>query len=378
MYTGMPKKRAMTIPEPASRRRGVLGVAGGFSGVMLATYPMLRAQAVVRVDAAPARTAESAEIPPNVSAVPYGGAVDKLKVLTRGDDPPEPPAHGGAARPPVPPGPPEPGGGAGPPGPGRGPVLSPSRAADFMTCPLLYRFRVIDRLPEPPTTATARGTLVHAALEKLFDLPAADRTPEAARALVIPEWDRLAAAEPDMAALFPDEAERNSWLISATAILDSYFTLEDPRRLEPADREYYVETTLDSGLRLRGYIDRLDVAPSGEIRIVDYKTGRAPREAYEASALFQMKFYALVIWRLRGQVPRLLQLMYLDEGEVLRYAPDEADLLATERKVAALWQAIERAAESGDWRPRPSRLCDWCNHKALCPEFGGTPPPLPA
>jgi putative RecB family exonuclease len=259
----------------------------------------------------------------------------------------------------------------------RGPALSPSRAADFMTCPLLYRFRVIDKLPEPPSTATARGTLVHAVLERLFDLPATERTPEAARALVDPEWERLAGAEPDLAALFGDDAELAEWLASATAILDAYFTLEDPRRLEPAERESYVETTLDSGLRLRGYIDRLDVAPSGDIRIVDYKTGRAPREAYEASALFQMKFYALVIWRLRGQVPRLLQLMYLAEGEVLRYAPDASDLLATERKVAALWQAIERARVSGDWRPRPSKLCDWCNHKALCPEFGGTPPPLP-
>ena len=159
--------------------------------------------------------------------------------------------------------------------------------------------------------------------------------------------------------------------------MDSYFTLEDPRRLEPAARESYVETTLESGLRLRGYIDRLDVAPGGEIRIVDYKTGRAPREAFEASALFQMKFYALVIWRLRGQVPKLLQLMYLAEGQILRYAPDEADLLAVERKVMALWQAIERSRAAGEWRPRPSRLCDWCNHKALCPEFGGTPPPLP-
>jgi len=228
-----------------------------------------------------------------------------------------------------------------------------------MTCPLLYRFRVIDRLPEPPTTATARGTLVHAALERLFDLPAAGRTREAARALVIPEWERLAAAEPDLAALFPDEAELASWLKSATGIMDAYFTLEDPRRLEPAERECYVETTLEGGLRLRGYIDRLDVAPSGDIRIVDYKTGRAPREAYEASA------------------PRLLQLMYLAEGEILRYSPDESDLLATERKVMALWKAIERARDAGDWRPRPSKLCDWCNHKALCPEFGGTPPPLP-
>jgi putative RecB family exonuclease len=258
-----------------------------------------------------------------------------------------------------------------------GPSLSPSRAADFMTCPLLYRFRVVDRLPEPPTTATARGTLVHAVLERLFDLPAAERTPQAARALLDPEWDRLAAVEPDLPALFHDDSERTDWLESARQILDAYFLLEDPRRLEPAEREAYVETTLDNGLRLRGYIDRLDVAPGGEIRIVDYKTGRAPRQAYEASALFQMKFYALVIWRLRGTVPRLLQLMYLAEGEVLRYAPDESDLLATERKLAALWQAIERAAAEGDWRPRPGKLCDWCNHKALCPEFGGTPPPLP-
>jgi putative RecB family exonuclease len=246
-----------------------------------------------------------------------------------------------------------------------------------MTCPLLYRFRVIDRLPEPPTTATARGTLVHAVLERLFDLPAADRTPQAARELLDPEWERLAAAEPDLAALFSDDSGQADWLASATAILDAYFTMEDPRRLEPAEREWYVETTLENGLRLRGYIDRLDVAPGGEIRIVDYKTGRAPRQAYEASALFQMKFYALVIWRLRGQVPRLLQLMYLAEGEVLTYAPDESDLLATERKVAALWQAIERAAAAGDWRPRPSKLCDWCSHKTRCPEFGGTPPPLP-
>ncbi len=264
----------------------------------------------------------------------------------------------------------------------RGPSLSPSRAADFMTCPLLYRFRVIDKLPEPPTEATARGTLVHAVLERLYDLPAGERTAAAARDLLTPQWDRLAADSPDLAALFssgPGSAgtDLHDWLRSATAILDRYFTLEDPRRLEPAEREAYVETSLESGLRLRGYIDRLDVAPGGEIRIVDYKTGRAPREAFEASALFQMKFYALVIWKLRGVVPRMLQLMYLAEGEVLRYCPDEADLRATERKLTALWAAIERAREAGDWRPRPSRLCDWCNHKALCPEFGGTPPPIP-
>jgi putative RecB family exonuclease len=130
-------------------------------------------------------------------------------------------------------------------------------------------------------------------------------------------------------------------------------------------------------LLLRGCVDRIDVAPDGAIRVVDYKTGRSPGEMFEAKALFQMKFYALVLWRMRGVVPAMLQLIYLGNGELLRYVPDERDLIATERKVEAIWQAIRRAEESGDWRPRRSRLCDWCSYQAICPEFGGTPPPLP-
>ncbi len=256
--------------------------------------------------------------------------------------------------------------------------LSPSRAADFLTCPLLYRFRVIDRLPEPPSTAAARGTLVHAVLERLFDEPAAGRSPGAAARLLEPEWDRLVAAEPELGQLFGDEAELAAWLAEARTMLDRYFTLEDPTRLEPAHRELQVQAELGSGLRLRGYIDRLDISPSGDVRIVDYKTGTAPPEYFEARALFQMRFYALVVWRLRGTVPRLLQLMYLGNGEIVRYAPDEADLTATERKIEALWLAIERARAAGDWRPRPSRLCGWCSHQDICPAFGGIPPPLPA
>ncbi|MEU9833769.1 RecB family exonuclease [Streptosporangium sp. NPDC048047] len=258
-------------------------------------------------------------------------------------------------------------------------ALSPSRAGDFMTCPLLYRFRVVDRLPEPPSPAAVRGTVVHSVLERLYDLPAPGRTVAAALDLLEPQWRRLLEEEPAYEGMFSGERERTEWLAGARAMLERYFTLEDPTCLEPAERELYVEAVLESGLMLRGYIDRLDVAPTGEVRVVDYKTGSAPGPAFEAKALFQMKFYALTLWRLHGSVPRLLQLMYLGgEGEVLRYAPDEADLLATERKVRALWAAIERALETGEWRPRPSRLCDWCNYRELCPEFGGTPPPVPA
>jgi putative RecB family exonuclease len=258
------------------------------------------------------------------------------------------------------------------------PALSPSRAADFKQCPLLFRFRTIDKLEGPPSPAAARGTLVHAVLEHLFELPAAQRTPDAATALLEPRWRALVEERPELATMVEDHDEltEESWLAGARTLVESWFELEDPTCLEPAARELYVETEVD-GLTLRGYVDRLDIAPDGAMRVVDYKTGRSPGEAFEAKALFQMKFYALVLWRLHGEVPRLLQLVYLGNGEVVRYAPDERDLLAVERNVRAIWDAVVRAARTGDWRPRVSRLCDWCDFREYCPEFGGTPPPLP-
>jgi putative RecB family exonuclease len=257
-------------------------------------------------------------------------------------------------------------------------ALSPSRASDFMTCPLLFRFRVIDKLPERKSAAATRGTLVHAVLERLFDLPTGGRTPTTASQMLSPEWERMVADDPDLKHLAEEAGGDDAWLAGAVELLERYFRLEDPNRLEPAERELFVHTRIGDGLLLRGFVDRLDVAPDGAMRVVDYKTGRAPGPAYEGKALFQMKFYALVLWKTRGVIPRRLQLMYLGgESQIVTYDPDEQDLRATERKLAALWTAIRAAAERGEWRANPSRLCDWCDHKALCPAYGGTPPALP-
>ena len=259
-------------------------------------------------------------------------------------------------------------------------AISPSRAADFATCPLLYRFRVVDRLPEPVSPQAARGTLVHKVLETLFDLPADQRTPVRARELLAPAWASLVEQDDalaELAAQTDEAAGTDAWLAGCASVLERWFSLEDPQRLEPAEREAYVEALLDSRLLLRGFVDRIDVAPDGAVRIVDYKTGRSPGPAYEAQALFQMRFYALVLWRARAVVPAMLQLVYLGNGEILRYAPDEDDLRATQRRVEALWHAIQTARSDGDWRPSTGRHCDWCSFKALCPAYGGTPPPLP-
>lgn len=254
--------------------------------------------------------------------------------------------------------------------------LSPSRAADFLSCPLMFRFRTVDRLPEPSSPDAVRGTLVHKVLEDIFDLPAAERTRETARAMLAPTWAALRAEEPRAAGIL-ERLDEGAWLSSAGDAVDRWFELEDPTRLEPAEREAVVECLLDSGLMLRGIIDRIDVAPDGAVRISDYKTSNAIAEGFEARALFQLRFYGLMIWRTRGVIPKVIRLVYLGDSQIVSYEPDEADLVATERKVQAVWAAIQQARETGDYQPSPGRNCDWCAHHALCPVYGGTPPPLP-
>ena len=267
--------------------------------------------------------------------------------------------------------------------------LSPSRSADYQQCPLLYRFKTIDQLPEEPSIAAVRGTLVHSVLENIFDAPAGKRTYELAISLFTSALEELADAKPEEAALIYGEPSVSQPLnlISSEVIektlapvrplLETYFAMEDPNRLEPHARELALSVELDEGFSIRGFIDRVDRTPSGDIRIVDYKSGKAPSPMYAEKAMFQMRFYGLAWWRINGELPRMLQLMYLGNGQFLRYEPTQNDLLVTERKILALRSAIANSSEQRSFLPTPSKLCGWCSFKPLCPEFGGTPPPLP-
>jgi len=287
-------------------------------------------------------------------------------------------------------------------------TLSISRARDFGQCRLLYRYRAVDRIPARPGVEAVRGTVVHRALDLLFELPPAERTGQAAPALLDQAWADVTAADPTVVfavlptADFPDaradavpDAEQltaavaraqadvdavragvDHLLAQAAALLDSYFTLEDPTRLQPQRREESVSVTLDSGLVLRGQIDRIEVAADGRTRVVDYKTGRPPGSGFESTALLQMHTYALILWRLSGRIPDLVRLLYLGDPMVLDDRPTAARLAIVEQRLDSVWQAIRGAAEAGQWPATRSRLCQWCAYRAACPEWGAPAIPL--
>lgn len=255
--------------------------------------------------------------------------------------------------------------------------LSPTRANDFQACPLAYRYKTIDKFPEPKTSAPVRGTLVHAVLEKLLDKTPNQRTLEAAQAMLPEEWDAMATDNPELLDLL-DETGDTDWLEGANQLLKNYFHMEDPSSIAFGDREQPVEYRVSEDVVLRGFIDRLDKqAETGDLKIVDYKTGKSPKLGFDDKAMFQLRFYALAIWRTTGRIPKMLQLMYLGDGIVLRNSLTESDLLETEKKIRRISDKIEKCLDSGEFLPHKTKLCGYCPFKDKCPEFGGTIPPYP-
>ena len=253
-------------------------------------------------------------------------------------------------------------------------AISPSRASDYKRCPLQYRLRAIDKIPEPSTEAQVKGTLVHAVLEEMFAWPREERTYPAAVKRLKPNWEKMREEDPSCAEPVADEYQL---LVDARTLLRGYFTMENPLGFDAHAQEMPVDFTLPNGVPVRGFIDRVDIAPTGEVRVVDYKTGKKPLPRYSQDAQFQMRFYALVYWRMFGVVPTQLKLMYLKVMDSMILAPSREELEYFERDLAELWFKIEADGKAGTFRPQQSKLCGWCAFQHLCPVFGGTPPEYP-
>ncbi len=257
-------------------------------------------------------------------------------------------------------------------------ALSPSRIGTFRNCPLQFRFQVIDKLPTKETAVRQRGILVHAVLENLFELPATERNFAAATTEVAEIWEETLQKKPDLRReLFGDDSsEENQFLESVRQLVANYFQMENPDRLAPAHREKYLRVTDKNHLNLHGYIDRVDISPSGLVRIVDYKTGKAPAERYIGPYQFQIRFYALLWYLTQGQLPARLQLLFLKDRQVYTYTPTPADIDATSGEILSVWEQISTQARSGYFPPRRSALCNWCDYRAYCPLMEGIAPEI--
>lgn len=250
--------------------------------------------------------------------------------------------------------------------------LSPSKIGAFRACPQSFAFRYIDGLEEPPDRWMVRGTLVHEVCERLFDLPERQRTLVNAVALLHRLWERMVDTEPGLRTLFADATDAGTWLLSAERLLATWFSLETPARIAAEGRELFVEAVAPYGPVLVGIVDRLDRLPDGSWRITDYKTGRAPSEAWALRGFFQLRFYALLLGHHLGLPVTRLRLVHLaNGGEILELPFDDDGARAVSRQVQALTATMHTAAGVGRWHANVGRQCARCAFVRRCPAWAG-------
>lgn len=260
--------------------------------------------------------------------------------------------------------------------------LSPSRISDYQQCPALYKYRAIDKIVERPGIDALRGSLVHLVLEKMFANPPQNRSFEEAVLSIEECFNELLNQEPELVCALdenikfplvgsatPPIENVHQLFTEAKSLIANYFRLEDPSNIQPKSTEELIEFDLNPTLKIKGYVDRIDVSPQGWLRINDYKTGKSPNENFSSKAMFQLKFYALVIFKATSQIPKMLRLIYLKDSQILSYEPDQRDIDFTLSKVESIASQIQDSKTNNTWPTRVSKLCDYCYFKSICPEY---------
>lgn len=244
--------------------------------------------------------------------------------------------------------------------------LSPSSAALFEQCPRRWRFRYVDRLPEPVGEEAVVGTFAHRVLELLLCEPPADRTQDRAREIARSVWPEI-ESDRDFRSLGLDEAAARAFRWKGWTAIAGLWDHEDPCSVEVASTERRIEVALD-GVPFLGVVDRIDRCADGLV-VTDYKSGRPPSRRFQDDKLTQVLLYAAAVAALDGNSPTRARLVYL--GQQGRIVEAEAHPDRVGPAVAALratWERLGEAVRTDTFDPAPGPLCGWCPHVARCAE----------
>jgi len=243
------------------------------------------------------------------------------------------------------------------------PWFSPSRLKLYLECPRRYQFQVVQKLPTAPSPHMDLGANVHAALRDWLRLAPKERS-----------WDRLlefyrAAWRANKPAFDRRSREELQEYGERGKVMLQRFAETVPKDLAPVAIEKNVNADYGE-LIVGGRVDRVDALEGGALKVVDYKTGKFPKQPARAREEdLAAPVYARGASALFAGAPVVeVEYLYLATGERLSFPVDEAWQAHKDLAVVELARRTAEAEASGEFPATPSRLCAWCDFKARCPE----------
>ncbi|MGC1237648.1 MAG: PD-(D/E)XK nuclease family protein [Acidimicrobiales bacterium] len=243
--------------------------------------------------------------------------------------------------------------------------LSPSRLSDFQACPRRYQHASIDRIPQPASYASAKGRFVHYVFERLYQLPANERTIDSARNFVTNAVEEI-LTDDVRREISLDDAMMTRLHEETEAIIVRFFEMEDPKAVQHEGVELRIGVDV-KGAPMYGILDRLDRDEDGSLTIVDYKTGGLPNRNYDSQTFANAELYAALCEAHLGERPAKIRLMYVAHGQSIERPVTEVVTNARAQAAAGAWSRITRYYDEGDFPATPStNACRFCSFKDLC------------
>ncbi len=269
-------------------------------------------------------------------------------------------------------------------------VFSPTRLETFATCAFKHFAGQVLKLKEPleGREFLDKGNVLHKTLEEFYKaLPASKRAdPDfwkksgTARELLLGKLDEVMDKDQTFRhePLYRRKAYRESMRRTLSLYLERESEITGEREFEPAYFEWVfglegkpaLEISGEGGIRVRGRIDRIDVAKDRHRAIVvDYKLSKRSmsiRERLEKGIELQLPLYFLAVEKLLGLEVEggELQLLQTATKEPLRPASEEERRAILDEAEARVRSYVGRMRDA-DIKVK-SKNCEHCAFSPVC------------
>jgi DNA helicase-2/ATP-dependent DNA helicase PcrA len=234
--------------------------------------------------------------------------------------------------------------------------FSASKIKEYMDCPLKFKYNSLLRIPTPQKGYFNVGTKVHAVYEEMVWQKMQGKIPAVTDALTMLDdtWDGSA---------FISTTQEHQEKSKVQKMLDVWFDFEQSNPNTSVDVEQWFDLVLD-GAHFTGSIDRVDITPTGDYIVIDYKTGRTVLSKNKMKEDVQMALYCLAVREKYGKLPMKAGHMYVH--------PELAELRLVDVSEDSVGKVVERIKEmvgrilSEDFEIRGKPNCLVCDYKGIC------------
>ncbi|MFH1427271.1 MAG: UvrD-helicase domain-containing protein [Patescibacteria group bacterium] len=252
--------------------------------------------------------------------------------------------------------------------------LSYTQLAAFSNCPYQYRFAHILKIPGQGKPQFSFGKTLHLTMQKLFELINEKKglgqsdlfnkkTTETKNPKISLEEILKIFENSWLDDWYDSKAQKEEYRKKGKEIIKGFYEKYKDEWPETKFLEKgfnFKVVADDEPYTIRGVIDRIDLR-DGKLKIVDYKTGQA-KEKLIFEEKEQLLLYQLALENIFSEEIGSLSFYYLNNNSEVEFLGSQEELNKMKEKIVLTIKEIKL----GDFSPRPSQLCKYCDFFNIC------------